>query len=49
MHWTDSAGSWYHAQLPGLEHPFLGPTTEEAIDNGTLRQIAIDAFRPYDP
>ena len=49
MHWTDSAGSWYHAALPAPEHPFLGPTTEEAIDDGELERIAIEAFREYDP
>ena len=49
MHWTDSGGSWFHAILPGKEHPFLGPTTEEATDDGELHQVAIDAFREYDP
>ena len=49
MHWEDSGGSWYHAQLPAPAHPFLEPTVQEAIDDGTLRQVAIDAFRPYDP
>ena len=49
MHWTDSGGSWYHAQLPAPEHPFLGPTTEEAIDDGELHGIAVDEFRRYDP
>lgn len=49
MHWTDSGGSWFHAQLPAPAHPFLGPTTEDAIDDGELRRVAIDAFREYDP
>lgn len=53
MHWTDSGGSWYHARLPANEefpaHPFLEPTIQEAIDDGSLQQVAIDAFRPYDP
>jgi hypothetical protein len=54
MHWVDSGGSWYHRVLPmdrdeQPEHPFLGPTTEEAIDEGALREIAIEAGRPYDP
>jgi hypothetical protein len=49
MHWTDSGGSWFHAVLPGKEHPFLGPTTEDAVDDGELRRVAIDAFREYDP
>ena len=49
MHWVDSGGSWYHASLPAPAHPFLGPTTEDAIDDGGLQQAAIDAFREYDP
>ncbi|HLI39590.1 MAG TPA: hypothetical protein VKV80_19950 [Streptosporangiaceae bacterium] len=53
MHWTDSAGSWYHRRLPARgeypEHPFLGPTTDEAIGDGELRRVAADAFREYDP
>jgi hypothetical protein len=53
MHWTDSGGSWFHTRLPAdgefPEHPFLGPTTEEAIDDGELRRVAIDEFRKYDP
>ena len=49
MHWTDSGGSWFHAVLPAPAHPFLEPTVQEAIDDGSLRQVAIDAFRPYDP
>jgi len=50
MHWVDSGGSWYHAALRvDNEHPFLRPTVEDAIDDGSLREAAIDAFRPYDP
>lgn len=53
MHWTDSKGSWYHARLPLTgefpAHPFLEPTVQEAIDDGSLTRVAIDAFRPYDP
>ena len=53
MHWTDSGGSWYHPRLPAdgefPAHPVLEPTTDEAIDDGELRRIAIDAFREYDP
>ncbi len=53
MHWTDSRGSWYHARLPASgdfpAHPFLAPAIQEAIDDGSLQRVAIDAFRPYDP
>jgi hypothetical protein len=49
MHWTDSGGSWYHTILVVPRHPFLSTTTDEAIEDGSLRQVAIDAFEPYDP
>ena len=53
MHWGDSKGSWYHARLPASgefpAHPFLEPTVQEAIDDGSLTRVAIAAFRPYDP
>ena len=53
MHWTDTGGSWYHARLPASgefpAHPFLEPTVQEAIDDGSLPRVAIAAFRPYDP
>lgn len=49
MHWVDSGGSWYHTFLRVPPHPYLEPTVEESIDDGSLREAAIEAFRPYDP
>ncbi len=49
MHWTDSGGSWYHKMLVVPPHPFLEPTTDESIRDGSLRDVAIDEFRKYDP
>jgi len=53
MHWTDSRGSWYHPRLPAdgefPAHPFLEPTVQEAIDDGSLQRVAIEAFIPFDP
>ena len=53
MHWTDSEGSWYHPRLPANQdfpaHPFLQPTVQESIDDGSLTRVAIEAFIPYDP
>jgi len=59
MTWRDSGrpdnpgGWWSHKKLPlsgeVAEHPFIGPTVEEAIDDGELTRVAIDAFREYDP
>jgi hypothetical protein len=49
LHWTDSGGSWYHKFLVSPPHPFLSPTTQEAIDDGSLQDVAVEAFKPYDP
>jgi hypothetical protein len=43
------SGIWRHRQVYMPEHPFLGPTTDEAIDDGELARVAIDEFRKYDP
>lgn len=48
-HWTDSAGRWYHWQTEHPPHPWMEPTVQEAIDDGSLQEVAIDAFRKYDP
>jgi len=55
--WRDSgrpdnpSGIWTHWLLTRdkEEHPFLGPTTDEAIDDGDLRRVAIEEFRKFDP
>jgi phage gpG-like protein len=49
MHWKDSGGSWYHTILVVPPHPFLGPTTDEAIRDGELQRVAVEEFRKYDP
>jgi hypothetical protein len=52
MKWKDTgrATPWHHTQLPEFPaHPFLAPTIQEAIDDGSLRRVFIDAFLPYDP
>jgi hypothetical protein len=49
MHWTDTGGSWYHEFLVMPPHPYLSPTVEEAIADGSLRDAAIEGFTPYDP
>ena len=53
MKWHDSRGWWSHHRLPlsgtWPEHPFIRPTVEDAIDDGELTRVAIEAFKPYDP
>jgi hypothetical protein len=53
MKWRDSAGWWSHHRLPlsgtWPEHPFVGPTVQEAIDDGSLTRVAVEAFMPFDP
>jgi len=48
-HWVDTGGSWYHQFLVMPPHPYLEPTVEEAVEDGSLRDAAIEGFRPYDP
>lgn len=53
MTWKDSRGWWSHHRLPlsgtWPEHPFLEPTVQEVVDDGSLLRVAIEAFLPYDP
>jgi hypothetical protein len=53
MKWKDSGGWWSHHRLPlsgtWPEHPFVGPTVQEAIDDGSLTRVAVEAFKPFDP
>jgi hypothetical protein len=49
MGWKDSGGVWRHRTVIMQDHPFLEPTTEDAIDDGELHRIAVEAFREYDP
>jgi hypothetical protein len=52
MHWKDSGSpvkGWFHKVLEVPPHPYLSPTTEEAVDDGSLRDAAKDEFRKYDP
>ena len=53
MQWKDSRGWWSHHSLPlsggWPEHPFIGFTTDEAIDDGELQRVAVEAFEEYDP
>lgn len=43
------SGWWRHEIVEIHAHPFLGPTTDEAIADGELQRAAIEAFREYDP
>lgn len=43
------SGIWRHRSVNLPPHPYLGPTVEEAIEDGTLLEVAIEAFIPYDP
>lgn len=53
MKWHDSGGWWSHHRLPlsgtWPEHPFIRPTVEDAVADGSLRRVAIEAGTPYDP
>ena len=53
--WKDSgrpdnpSGIWRHRFVREKPHPFLSVTTNEAIADGSLQRVAIEAARPYDP
>ena len=49
LHWVDSGGSWYHQFLVSPPHPFLEPTIDESVDDGSLLDVVIDEWRKYDP
>ena len=49
LSWADSAGRWRHWSLVHPEHPFLEPTVDESIDDGSLQEVGIAAFEEYDP
>jgi hypothetical protein len=55
MTWKDTGrkNAWRHKRLPVdgefPAHPFLEPTVQEAIDDGELARVALEAFMPYDP
>lgn len=49
LHWMDSGGNWYHEILFSPPHPYMEPTVDASMDDGSLRDAATEAFRPYDP
>lgn len=49
MGWKDSGGTWRHRTVRMMPHPYLNPTVQEAIEDGSLRRVAIAAGKPYDP
>jgi len=49
MGWKDSGGIWRHRSVLVDEHPFLGPTTDDAIDDGELLRVIIETAIPFDP
>jgi hypothetical protein len=56
LRWRDTGrpgnpgGFWSHWSLRvDVEHPFLGPTTDEAVDDGELSRVAVEEFRKFDP
>ena len=55
MNWKDTrpGQAWHHARLPVTgefpAHPFLAPTVQEAIDDGSLTAWPSTRSCPYDP
>lgn len=52
MHWKDSGApvtGWYHRFLENKGHPFISTTVDESVDDGSLHDVMVEAFREYDP
>jgi len=52
LHWKDSGSpikGWFHDVLEVPAHPYLSPTTQEAVDDGSLAEAGKEEFRKYDP
>lgn len=52
LHWKDSGSpvkGWFHEFLVVPPHPFIEPTFDSAIRDGSLFDVMVDEFRKYDP
>jgi phage gpG-like protein len=44
MHWRNNRGPWWKKKVDVPEHPYMRPTLEAVIRDGTLQGAAISAF-----
>lgn len=44
MRWTNDAGKWFMNDVRIPEHPYMRPTLEAVIRDGSLQRSAIDSF-----
>lgn len=44
MHWRNTRGPWWKKLVDVPEHPYMRPTLEAVIRDGSLQRSAIDAF-----
>ena len=44
LHWTNSAGPWWMKSVTVPKHPYMRPSLEAVIFDGSLQRSAIDAF-----
>lgn len=44
MHWTNTRGPWWMKLVTVPEHPYMRPTVEQTIRDGSLTRSAISAF-----
>jgi phage gpG-like protein len=45
MHWTNTRGGWYMKRVTIPQHPYMRPTVEQTIRDGSLQRSAISAFQ----
>lgn len=44
MHWTNTRGPWWMKRVTIPQHPYMRPTVEQTIRDGSLQRSAISAF-----
>lgn len=47
MHWRNSGGEWFMRKVFVPEHPYMRPTVEATIRDGSLQRSAIAAFMAH--
>ena len=47
MHWVNTAGPWWKKRVTVPEHPYMRPTVDRTVADGSLGRAARDAFAAH--
>jgi phage gpG-like protein len=47
MHWTNTRGSWWMRRVDVPEHPYMRPTVDRTVHDGSLTAAAMEAFEAH--